>query len=110
MKLNFKLKKEKVLHYSKIDSKFNIEPSKHWRILFYFGVFVLFMFLLSSWYLFTRFDKDDEIIDSSIDANTVKNFNINGINKTEEFFQKKKESFDILQTTRPIVADPLLYK
>lgn len=108
MKLNFK--KEKIIHYKKIDSGFNIEPSFHWRMLFYFGLVILLAFTLASLYLYSRLDKSDVALNTNDNEVQTKIFDMDSIQNIENYFTKKKQNFDVLQTTRPIVSDPLLYK
>jgi hypothetical protein len=110
MKLLINFKKNKKITYKKIDSSFNLEPSRHWKILFNFGAVILIVFIFASWYLYSRFDRSDEIVDTSDGEVKVESFNLDNVKKIEDYFKKKKENFDILQTIPPIVSDPLLYQ
>lgn len=106
MEFKFKTNKDKKVHYAKIDSGFNIEPSKHWKILFYFGLGLLFVFLSFSWYLYSRFDGSDEIKNLDLNQTQTKSLKIDEIQKTVDYFKIKKDNFEILQKTAPIVVDP----
>lgn len=105
MELPFKIKKENKVHYAKVESGFNIEPSKHWKILFYFGLCLLFIFLGFSWYVYAHFD-ENKITDLVVDEYKIKSLNVGEVEKTIEYFKNKKVNFDILQSIKPGVPDP----
>lgn len=83
-----------------------IDPNKNWMTLIVLFVLVNFLFMISSFGIFSSINSDESSYSGEANSLGGSALDIEALNETLSRFETKEENFENLKETRPFFVDP----